>query len=224
MYVGIHQPARTEYKYLMLSVLVLGILGGIALFLAKAWLGHTGVLLIVALLLANPAYEIARKWRFQKTRVVLYAERGRDLTFRTGEGDELYAWIRDETPVSSVFIDTTDWIPIFGQRALYVSTTDRRTCGLQMYDFFPVPDNGVRARRRWLADALLTGKGMRRDLERLFEVAEGSLYVVTRSARAASRLDRRYWALAFRSSDKRRSVFQLRGTGSTTAAGTERVD
>jgi hypothetical protein len=209
MYLCIRQPARNEYKYLVLSMISFGILGGIALFLAKDRLRRVGIAILVALLAMNPAYEFARKWGFQKDHETMFVEDGQDLLYRSRDTDELYEWIRRNTPSTSMFIDTTNWIPIFGQRALYVSLDPKRPCGIDVYRIFRVTNGDVIAGRREVAEAIVAGRNLSARSERRLAAVDRPLYLVDRTGRLESRLDRAMWKVVFRSTVKRCVVLQL---------------
>jgi hypothetical protein len=208
LYLCIHQPERNEYKYLILSMISCGIPGGIALFLAKRRLKRVGIVGVVVLLMMNPAYEIAKKSESPSDDEVRYVESGRDLQFRSRKLDELYEWIRRSTPHNSVFIDTTNMIPVVGQRALYVSLYPTLSCGIVAYKMFRVTNGDVIEKRREVAEALVAGEKLPAREERRLAALGRPLYLVDRTGRLESRLDRETWKVVFRSTAKPYVVFQ----------------
>jgi hypothetical protein len=212
LYVCIAQPDQHEYKYLILAMVCLGILGGIGFHQAKNRLRRAGTLVVLALLVSNPAYEIVKKWSYHEKLSTIFVEQGRNTMVFPPEVDELYGWIRENTPDTSVFIDSTGWIPLLGQRALFVSLEPRRPC--RVYDVFPVYDPILLHDRVKLAKELLAGKRLTAIPEKSVATFGRPLFVVDRERQLESRLDPRKWNLVFRSSDGWQTVFQFRGTES----------
>lgn len=122
-YVFINLPLGVEYKYLVLSTVSLGIVGGIA-FSAMNQGFKKPLVLILLLLFLIPLYRNV-KWKSQFLKKVtnvsdLYHEKGRYIYAKNSEEDELYQWIRDHTDKNSIFIDSELTIPVLAQRQLFI--------------------------------------------------------------------------------------------------------
>ncbi len=119
MYILCSAPLGTEYKFLMLSCLSLGILGGPCL--RDLWqtrrvasvLLHACLLLPLSSLLISAA---TADWRLSDP----YRQEGAYLRHADPEQDALYSWISRSTDRDAVFVDSQLTIPIFSPRQLYV--------------------------------------------------------------------------------------------------------
>ena len=192
-YVLVHMPLENEYKFLMLSVLCLGILGGIGFSLALRRYSKAAVIAMLAVFVMTGLMHA--EWRLA---------RGEDLgfTYRMGDVDlyaedaearALHQYIRDSTSTAGVFIDTEVDIPVFGRRRIFVpmkKTRGRRQAGYGQVDMILGFQSGYGLstldRRRQIADRIYHGQGTGiRDIrEELLACGHGDrpeIYVVARS-------------------------------------------
>jgi hypothetical protein len=126
IYVLISVPLGTEYKFLMLSYIFLGIIGGICF--EDIWINNRTIfiLLIVSFLapMSNDLLEkVYTKWRRGVSDE--FVEEGMYLRHGKLEEDALYKWISSETNLDSIFVDSQLTVPVFGRRQLYVGLDDR---------------------------------------------------------------------------------------------------
>jgi hypothetical protein len=112
---------QIEYKFLGLFCLSLGLVGGGALaslIRAKVWLGG----LVATLLFASASADIVSKARDSSHRLLdPYTIEGANTIHADPAEAALYRWIREETGVDVLFLDTRLTIPMFGRRQLYVA-------------------------------------------------------------------------------------------------------
>jgi hypothetical protein len=121
-YIFIHFPADVEYKFLQLSLVCLGILGGISFDCIRQRLNKMAMLLLM-LLFFLPCAEVTYRSLTHLANVpITYEEKGRYIHSLDTEEDELYEWIRQNTTTNSVFVDTELSIPIYAQRRLFIGT------------------------------------------------------------------------------------------------------
>ncbi len=123
----VHVPGDVEYKFLILSALMLGVLGGVAIYDLRHRMKRIFVLLVLCLFLWPSCVEIAEKLNRLGNPVIFFykkkagfVETGRDIALVKKEEQQLYAWIRGHTSTEAVFIDSDMRIPIFGQRRLLI--------------------------------------------------------------------------------------------------------
>jgi hypothetical protein len=208
IYVVIRLPGNSEYKYLIMSMISLGIVGGVAVALIKKRFGLWAYLVVLAVGLSCPFYETILKWRSQDDIPVFYVERGRDVLFNHPEEEELYQWIRESTPRESVFIDTTKWIPIFGQRALYASFDRTRLGVLDVYQLFWVADKTQLAKRQSLARKIADGISLGTEEKATLRAIGKPVFVVDHYRRLLGDLAKDDWKLVFTSSSARQRVYR----------------
>jgi len=122
-YVFISLPLESEYKYLMLSTVTLGILGGIAFYSMNHGFKKIVVFILLLLFLAPLYRNVQLKLRFMNNITdvsSLYTEKGRYLYSKNSEENELYQWVRNHTDKNSIFIDSELTIPVLAQRQLFI--------------------------------------------------------------------------------------------------------
>ena len=125
-YLGIHMFHYAEYKALILVGIGVGIFGGMAFADIRTRLHPLPFSLLVLLFLhAMFFYLIPTAVSHSWVRTPLFLEKGTTLSFFDPQQDQLYRWIRDETPSNSVFLDSCLDIPVFGRRSLYVGWVDQ---------------------------------------------------------------------------------------------------
>lgn len=208
LYVCVGQSERNEYKYLIVSMLCLGLLGGLGLDRLRARIGSAVVAVAALLLLANPAWDIAYKAQFRRDVLVDWVEVGPDLGFADPRRDEVYAWMRGETPAGSIIIESGNGAPIFGQRALFASVGAGTPCGIDPYTMFRVREPSALAERKRLARALLTRGSLSEPDWPALESLESPVYLVMETRRVPPDMEER-WRRVFTSTTGRLSAFRL---------------
>jgi hypothetical protein len=193
-YLAIHVPLDNEYKFLLLSTVTLGILGGVAFAeLARRLKGYRTIAVFVLL-----ALFLFPSFRFVKLKMVqeragrpskAFVERGRSIHSTDPEDDQFYQWIKANTGPKSVFVDQELDIPVLAERPLLIGLGKREPG--QQKGFGPV-DMILRFQSGYPASLLET---RRRIVEKIYaadkqltdaEVSEllglpGDLYVVWRA-------------------------------------------
>jgi hypothetical protein len=125
-YLSFDFRSNVEYKYLLLSLLPFGLIGGIAFMqirITSKWLG-LGLLFILLL----PVFQITRyqiesspQNIFEVDHTPLYYESGINLESSDPEENEMYRWIRNNTSMDTYFLDKKTKIPVYAQRSLWVA-------------------------------------------------------------------------------------------------------
>jgi hypothetical protein len=119
LFLFVSAPLWTQYKFYLLAVYGLGIVGGLAFHVlhgrsrAAAWLAFSLFLLSFGLDCAHKA----KSWQRVPEP---FRESGMMLEHADPAENELYQWIRSKTRANAVFVDSKLVVPIFGQRALFV--------------------------------------------------------------------------------------------------------
>jgi hypothetical protein len=135
-------PLWSQHNFLLLAVFATGIVGGIALraLRERAWPAAFAVFTVFLLPFGLDCVHKARDWN-DAPRV--FHESGSALEHNDPAQRELYAWMRRETDLRAVFVDTDLGLPVYGQRALYVALPKREkfneitTKGGDGYSFDP---------------------------------------------------------------------------------------
>jgi hypothetical protein len=126
-YFFVHIPIWIEYKFLIITSVMLGIVGGLA-FRRICQIWHKPFVLLLLCLFLWPSYYIylgkVTKYENRPIFSILsskgYIEKGKWLVSPDEEKNELYQWIRENTPADSCFLDTEWDIPIYAQRRLFI--------------------------------------------------------------------------------------------------------
>jgi len=213
VYLMARQPLGTEYKYLMMSALCFGIVGGVAIAAIRKRVGLWAYVVVIAIAMFNPVYEITKKLNWRANDRVVYVENGKDVHSSSGEEEELYRWIRESTPLESAFIDTQKRIPVFGQRSMYAAFDKGGLDIVDVYEFFWVPDRAELGRRQKLATKIAAGLFLSADDKARVESYDGPIFVVDRENKLPGGLQENDWQLAFTTSTGRNRVFQYVGEG-----------
>jgi len=166
VYLALAQPGSAEYKNLVLAMVAAGLLGGVALGRLRS--RPLVYLPFLALLLANPAYEVWRKLGLNASVPPRVREAGGDILCA---GDktlaEAYAWIRENTPADAVLVGDSGLGPLCARRQLFVCTKKRLVQGFNfpLYEGFYVPDRARLERRMRAALGRLGDSQLRRELD-----------------------------------------------------------
>lgn len=125
VYLAIHLPFDNEYKLLLISMVMLGMLGGLAFDAMLERYRRPAVLALVIVFII-PALRVTwlRAVRGRKVPST-YVERGMNTEPVDSEEAEFYRWIRTDTAANSVFIDSGLEIPVLGRRRLFIPPPGR---------------------------------------------------------------------------------------------------
>jgi hypothetical protein len=113
-------PLWSQYKFLLLGIFALGIVGGIALRTLHecSWPMAFAVVTLLLLPFGLDCVHKARDWEGTPR---TFRESGTVLLHTEAAQDSLYHWIRTATDPRAVFVDSDLGLPAYGQRALYVA-------------------------------------------------------------------------------------------------------
>jgi hypothetical protein len=119
LFVFVSAPLWSQYKFLLLGIYSLGIVGGLAFhaLCARAW---PVAFLVFSLFLFSFGLDCAHKASSWRSVPESFRESGVALDHADRAENDLYQWIRSKTGPNSVFVDSKLVIPVFGQRALFV--------------------------------------------------------------------------------------------------------
>ena len=196
-YIFVHHPPDNEYKFLMLSVLCLGIVGGAAFAFALRRLNRVVVIGVLIVFALPGVMYVDRKSVGSGDLGFEPSAGGVDLDATDPEARELYAYIRENTPASGVFIDTELELPVLARRKLYVpwrNESGRRVKGYGQIELILGLQSGygtsLLSARREAAERIYSGDrtGIAKVREDLAGFG-GEVYVVARSARDMRGLD-----------------------------------
>jgi len=168
---------------------------------------------VLLLFLLPSCYAAFNRSRMNRDVERLVVERGRTVESADPEEEELYEWIRHNTPIGSAFIDSIPVIPVFAQRQLFVFPRKLYIPGFHGSTdmFFNGDDQQLIENRRQLAEAVsstsyvLSGK----DVRLLSDIEHGAYFVVRKETSADSP-NPRYWKKVFSSSAGNFSLFRAR--------------
>jgi hypothetical protein len=124
-YLGMHMFHQAEYKSLILVGVCTGVFGGMAFARIRTRLHPLAFVLLIGIFLGSMVQYLApmamaRSW----VRTPVFREEGTTLSFYDPQQDQLYRWIRDDTPSNSVFLDSCLDIPVVGRRSLFIGWVD----------------------------------------------------------------------------------------------------
>jgi hypothetical protein len=216
-YILTHLPFDNEYKFLLLSTVTLGILGGAALGSMRGRHSRYVVFVLVGLLLI-PSFRIIRLRVTRGGDVASpYVERGVNVHITDEEEDELYTWIRENTETNSVFIDRELEIPVLARRQLLIGVGGGRRTGqkgfggvniiLQLQSGY---DGEMLNTRRRIVDRIYADPGgLTADEWSELRSLTGDIYVVTRTPEQHDRQTRAGLKTVFASSDSTYTLHQL---------------
>jgi hypothetical protein len=208
---------RNEYKLLIVSQVLLGLVGGPALMALRERFGLTATAVAAVLLMGSFVHIYANCSGQHREAEVVLVERGRRLVHPDGEQDALYRWVREHTPSTAVFVDSEHLITVLGPRALLVAHRDasarRRTEAgrgfLHRVDLFATRFSGndatlVTSRRKLVQSLLSSTEGGAERCRRLLRaVGVSPLYVVCREPVVQQRLAELGAEEVFRTGDDR---------------------
>jgi hypothetical protein len=207
VYLAIHLPFNNEYKLLLISMVMLGLLGGLA-FDSMLERYRRPAVLALAILFIIPALRVTwlRAVRGRKVPST-YVERGMNTDPVDSEEAELYRWIRTNTVTNSIFIDSGLEVPVLGRRRLFIPAPGRgrqHQKGFGMIRIILTAQSGYDAelidRRIKIVDRLYdTYKRLRpQDVEELHALG-ADVYAISRDTETAGDLESRGFLQVFSS-------------------------
>lgn len=165
LYMSLSQSLRTEYKYFSIAMLAAGFIGGAALGLT--WRRSSLVSWCLAIgLLATPSYAFYEKLYYNSKAPRHFEEVGPNLVYvGDPELEELFAWMRNESPPEAVFLDPTGLGPVYGQRGALIVPAKRRHKGFggSPYEILPANDKELLAGRTQVMNGVASSQ-MEREL------------------------------------------------------------
>jgi hypothetical protein len=220
-YLFIHIPDSAEYKFLLLSTVTLGILAGLALHNMKRWC-HKTVVLILMLLFLFPSYEVTLRKSKKPGHRPVYIEDGKNILFAAEEENELYQWIKPNTPKDSVFIDLELKIPVYAQRRLFIGMDrpdGKKEIGYGLYidDILHIRngiDSHMIAKRKTLVKNIYGLDDTLPRKEILDYLATEDIYVIVRTEILSRDFDKGGFKEVFSSSQKHFIIYRSHGSKS----------
>ena len=206
-FVFIHIPDSVEYKFMILSTVTLGILGGISFNKIRQW-RYKSVAMVLLILFIMPAVTIAsfRLGRYEDLPVI-YEEKGRYIVFAEPEENELYEWIGDNTAGDRIFVDSEMKIPVFARRCLLIGI-DKPDGSIQIG--YGMKMARVRLRHGYDPDLYMQRQKLVRNIygyentltseEIMDSLRTQDVYVVTRGKASGNVIDRNGFEEIFKSS------------------------
>jgi len=158
-YLFIHLSLFNEYKALLLSILILGIISG-GIFDNSSNRKNKWIYLVLTVALTMPIIRITNYYsKFQNKTPVIYTEKSRALQILDSETQEFYEWIKKNTNQKSIFFDTTITLPVFAARSLYIAPDQWETIGFNcsILDQVCQYDSSLLERRKKITQALYAG-------------------------------------------------------------------
>ncbi len=111
---------RNEYKFLIVSQVLLGLVGGAALAVLRRRSGTLVAGALAVLFLGSFVQIYDNCFRLHRETPIVLDEDGRQLRHPSREQAELYSWISQHTPADAVFIDSEHLVTVLGPRALLI--------------------------------------------------------------------------------------------------------
>jgi hypothetical protein len=225
VYLAIHLPLDNEYKLLLISMGMLGILGGLAFDSMLERYGRSAVLVLI-ILFVLPALRVS--WlRTIRGRDIpsTYVERGMIIESLDRHDNELYRWIRIHTAPSSIFIDSGLEVPVLGQRQILIpppAQGRQQQKGFGLIKIILTAQSGYESDlvngRTEIVDRIYGPSNRLRadDIETLRTLAV-DVYAIARTAVTADKLEAAGFKGVFASSDGSRRVFLLPHARSSTS-------
>ncbi len=231
VYLAIHLPLDNEYKLLLISMVMLGILGGLAFDSMLERYSRPAVLVLI-ILFVLPALRVT--WlRTVRGRDIpsTYVERGINVEPLDRYDNELYRWIRTDTAPGSIFIDSRLEVPVLGQRQILIpppAQGRQQQKGFGMIKVILTAQSGYESDlvngRTEIVDRIYGPSNRLRasDIETLRTLAV-DVYAIARTAVTADKLEAAGFKAVFASSDGSRRVFLLPQAGSSTSQAEQAV-
>lgn len=121
-YICLHLPSNNEYKFLILGTVPFGIIGGISFsFIRERFGRYIATILILPFIV--PVYvDMHCKSNIMKELENPFIEHPSYIGHKNQSINEIYQWLRLNTPTDSIIIDTNFLSPLLAQRQLFVAT------------------------------------------------------------------------------------------------------
>jgi hypothetical protein len=119
-YFAFHLPLDNEHKFMLVSTLILGIIGGISFAGALRKYNRLAVLAVIIVFAVPGISLVYSKMSEREQFPYVPAPGGINLDPIEPKQQDLYAWIRENTATGGVFIDTEIDLPVCGRRKLFV--------------------------------------------------------------------------------------------------------
>ena len=220
-YLCIHLTWTNEYKFSMLSMITLGILGGVAFRAMTQWCKKS-IVFIILLVFMFPAFNnIYTRLRYFDSFELPYIENGKYIYSRNAEENQLYEWIRNNTTAEDAFVDTELLLPVLAQRRMYVAL-DRRAQGrivrspgysFLLTDFFRLIcgyDNDLVMKRTNIVYTIYSSSRNLTPAQQADIFTAGkNAYVIIRKAAIRSNLNKRGFKKVFQSARSNFLVYRL---------------
>ncbi len=214
-YLSIHLTFNNEYKFLLLSSTTLGILGGPILCCFQKRFGRLAAFFILMLFLL-PTFRILWLRSSVGQRVPnTFFEEGMVLKTRSGEQD-LYDWIRNQTPLDAIFIDTELEIPVLGQRQIlipYSATERKQRKGYGNIKMILISQSGYSReeieRRIRIASSLYESGCLSTEDWQYLSNLGNHIYIVARKPKASQILQQKGYPVAYRSQSWQSAIYRI---------------
>jgi len=220
-YLCIHLTWTNEYKFSMLSMITLGIPGGVAFRLMTRWCKKS-IVFVLLLVFMFPAFNnIYTRLRYFDSFELPYIEKGKYIYSRNTEENELYEWIRHNTDAEDVFVDTEPILPVLAQRHMYIAL-DRQAQGrivrspgysFLLMDFFRLIcgyNNDLVAKRTNIVYTIYSSNRNLTSAQQADIFSAGkNAYVIVRKAAIRSNLNKRGFKKVFQSARSNFLVYRL---------------
>jgi hypothetical protein len=194
---------RNQYKFLIVSQILLGLVGGAALTSVRRRAGTVLAGAVAVLFLGSFAEFYDNCFAAHRDAITIPVEEGRQLRHPDAEQADLYDWMSTHTPPDAVLVDSEHTVTVLGRRAVLapsraatgVGFADAERGFVHRTDLAPVrllgADRAVLAPRLKLVHGLLDGVPGDRDrwLELAGRLGVDELYVVCRTPAQHRRLD-----------------------------------
>jgi hypothetical protein len=211
-YACMNLPERSEYKALLLSAVMMGILGGPAFAAMKTWCPRIVVLMLL-LAFAFPSWtKVYSKTNWLNDLPVDFTESGRYICIADEEEDEMHRWIQKRTSKDSVFIDTELTIPVFASRRLFIGPDKWKQKGFKLKFLRKVCryDPEMLRRRHSIVKRIYNASFYRNDASPAnLIVQQPDVYIVVRNNRNPGFFERRGYRNIFRSSLGHFMIYQM---------------
>lgn len=193
---------RNEYKFLLVSQLLVGLVGGAALAMVRSRFGSVTAAAVALVFLGSFVQLYATCCWLHRDAPSRLVEHGRWLRHPDAAQAAMYDWIGSHTPRDAVFVDSEPLVTVLGPRGLLVpprSDSDDRLVEsergfIHRLDLMPVrvlgADRAVVVARLKLVQSLLGGgaDGVEEARRRRARLDAGPLWVICRTADQRRRL------------------------------------
>ena len=218
-YLVFHLHGNNELKLFILSMVSLGILGGISLRSSTNWpMKHLAALTLIPFLI--PAISVL--WlnvNVYADSPVTYEEDGRNITHTDADKNELYQWIRSNTAQDAVFMDLDLDVPVFAQRQLFIAKDTKHSGKILAQLGYGITMNALLGAQSGYAPQLLRQRSEL--IDRLYDTKQelpltelldaaarvGEIYIIARSIETQERFASPDFELVFMTSNRQFGIY-----------------